>query len=158
MIIVGIGGYAVSENDKESIITHALGSCVAFIVRCPKTRKTAMAHIVLPETDRVEQYKYLRNKPGYFADLIIPKIISDFSRNQSCKVEHLQVTIAGGADARNPNDVFRVGPRNVEKVRHFLRLHGIHPKFIDVGGDISRTVEIFVSNGHVDIRRQKMIV
>lgn len=158
MITVGIGEYAISEDDHESMITHALGSCVAFIIRCPRTKKTAMAHIVLPQRDRVDSYKYLESKPGYFAEDILPRLFGEFTRHQACPINQLQVTIAGGAEARNPKDVFRVGPKNVEKVITYLKAHGIRPVTIDVGGDVSRTVEIFISDGRVDIRKQKMIV
>lgn len=158
MITVGIGDYAIADNYEESIITHALGSCVAFMIRCPNTKRTAMAHIVLPETDGTDYYKYIDNKPGYYADIIIPKLIDDFTSNELCQMERLQVSIVGGADSRNPEDVFKVGPRNVEKVNVCLRNYGIRPVLVDVGGNVSRTVEIFVNNGHVEIRRQNMIV
>ncbi len=51
MISVGIGEYAITDAKEEKIVTHALGSCVALIMHCPRTKCTAMAHIVLPEQD-----------------------------------------------------------------------------------------------------------
>lgn len=158
MIVVGIGEYAVTEDERESLVTHALGSCVAVIVRCPMTKKTAMAHIVLPEMDGSQKQSFTENKIGYYANDIIPRIIKDFTKERVCRIEQLQVTVTGGADSRNPRDVFKVGPRNVQKVNDCLRLLGIRPYYIDVGGNVSRTVEIIVDNGQVTIRKQEMIV
>ena len=158
MLVVGIGEYIVSKDVGEQIITHALGSCVAFILRCPTTKKTAMAHVVLPEVDRTEQYQYLETKPGYFADIIVPQLLKDFLRDGFCRKEQLQIILVGGADSKNPNDIFKVGLRNVDKIKKFLKEYGIEPVKMEVGGSFSRTVEVNISDGSVTIRSQNMVI
>ena len=156
MITVGIGEYAMTNNQKEKIITHALGSCVAFIIRCPISQNTALAHIVLPTLDRNDQFKYLDTKPSYFADFIIPKLIDEFLINKKCEKTQLQVLLTGGAHSLNPNDMFHVGERNLQMIEKILDNYGILPKKIEVGGTKSRTVEVNVADGEVIINSQNM--
>ncbi len=158
MLIVGIGEYSITDNVEETIITHALGSCVAFIVRCPHTRKTALAHIVLPQVSRREQYSYLETKPGYFADVIVPKLLGEFLSGNKCEKNQLQIFLAGGATSKNSKDIFRVGTRNVEMIKHLLKSYGLKPQKIEVGGLVSRTVEINVADGEVEIKSQRMTI
>lgn len=156
MFTVGIGEYIVSDDKDEKVITYALGSCVAFIVHCPISKKTAMAHIVLPEAERVEQYDFMHEKPGYFAEAIVPMLIEFFKRESHCTLRQLEISIVGGADAKDPNDVFKVGRRNVEKVREYLNKYNVYPVKMDVGGTVSRTVEINIRDGCVKIRSHNM--
>ena len=46
--IVGIGGIAIAVDEKDCIITHALGSCVAVTFYDNITKVAAMIHIALP--------------------------------------------------------------------------------------------------------------
>ncbi len=96
MLHVGIGEYIVTEEKEENIVTHSLGSCIAFIIRCPFSMRTAFAHIVLPEAGRSEHMSDIGARPAYFADHIVPIMIEDMLKNRSCKKEQLQIWIIGG--------------------------------------------------------------
>lgn len=157
MLTVGIGEYKISNQLNETIMTHALGSCIALIMYCPITKHTALAHIVLPKTDHRDQSEILKNKPGYFADLIVPQL-ADYFLNIPCHPSQLQIYLAGGADSLNEKDVFKVGKRNVEMVMDILRNYQLVPYKMDVGGNISRTVSVDVDNGRVTIKSQNMII
>ncbi len=158
MIVVGIGEYAITNTIEETIITHALGSCVAVIIYCGKNKYTAMAHVVLPKpTDRTNMENY-KMKPGYFATDIVPKLLRYFTDELECKKNDLEVYIVGGADSMQEEDVFFVGKKNVAMVRHLLNTNGIRTYASDTGGNLSRTVSIQCSDGHVFIKRQNMIL
>jgi chemotaxis protein CheD len=100
----------------------------------------------------------LINKPGYFADIIVPQIAEFFIKKNISRPSQLQVYIAGGADALNKNDVFQVGSRNAEMVKKLLRNYQIIPDEMDIGGNISRTISVEINNGRVTIKRRNMIL
>ncbi len=51
-LLVGIGGIEVSCNPDVTILTMALGSCVAIVACDPATGATGMAHVALPGNPR----------------------------------------------------------------------------------------------------------
>ena len=158
MLVVGIGEYAISKEESENIITYALGSCVAFIVHCPIKKYTALAHVVLPNSVNRENNVYLNEKEGYFADIIVPRLINFFIKELHCNPLQLQVTLVGGADALNDNDVFKVGKKNVKKIHSILENYKIGLYNLDVGGNVSRTVRVEVVSGLIEIKKQNMIL
>jgi len=158
MLTVGIGEYMISDDIKETIITHALGSCVALIVHCPINKQTALAHIVLPQVENRDKSQQFSHKPSYFADMIVPQIVTFFTEINLCKTSQLQVFLVGGADALNKNDVFKVGSRNVKIIKRILKSYEIVSYNSDVGGNVSRTVSVKVNNGHVSIKKRNMIL
>lgn len=158
MIIVGIGEYTISSDKEEILITHALGSCVALIIHCQRTKRTTLAHIVLPELERKDQIEYLRTKPGYFANQLVPRVLEQYLNIYGSQKGDLQIVLVGGANSRCENDLFRVGCKNVEAIRRILREYQLRPTWMDVGGTFSRTVEVHVGSGEVTIRSQKMVI
>ncbi len=158
MIVVGIGDYKVTNNVNETIITHSLGSCLAVIVHCPVKKLTAMAHVVLPVMERVDQNNYHKERPGFFAEKIVPYMLDTFINYYKCPKEKLQVVLIGGAKHQSELDVFQIGPRNVEVTLKVLKEYNIKPHKIDVGGYFSRTVEVHSIDGIVTVQKRKMII
>ncbi len=156
MICIGIGEYAISDNPQDFIITHALGSCVALIIHCPRTKNTAMAHIVLPKQKEDSYGDSL--KGSYYADCIVPKLIDYFIFEKGCKHSELKYYLVGGASSLNGNDVFNIGRKNIEMVCRLLKDKHVEKCKMEVGGNVSRTVSVDISNGCVTIMQQKMIV
>lgn len=158
MINVGIGEYIITEAQDETIVTHALGSCVALIIYCKNTKHTAMAHIVLPEPSNKLNLDSYKTKPSFFATDIVPKLLQHFTERLKCKRNELVVHVIGGADSIQENDVFLVGKKNVAMIMRLLKDYGIRIDYIDTGGNLSRTVSIKSANGLVNIKKQKMIL
>jgi chemotaxis protein CheD len=158
MITVGIGRYALSADESETLITHALGSCVALIIRCPVTKLTALAHIVLPEGLSYDQVGFTHDRPAYFAKEIIPILLKFFIETKQCDKRILMVDMIGGAEALNEGDVFQVGRRNALAILSLLEEYKIKPQKIEVGGHYSRTVSVAIKDGKIDVKRQKMIL
>lgn len=158
MIIVGIGDYNISNNKHETMITYALGSCVALVIYNKQNGWTAMAHIVLPNPSSGYKHDDHRMKPGYFATDIVPKLLEFFLGELKSKKSELSVYIVGGADSIQEKDVFLVGQKNVEIVTHLLNIYGISQYESDTGGNVSRTVSIQCWDGYVLIKNQKMIL
>lgn len=157
MLNVGIGEYAISNNKDEMIVTHALGSCIALIIHCEKTKHTALAHIVLPDRHNYSKDLSLM-KPGYFAEDIVPELIEFFTEKCKCSKAQLKIHIIGAADSMNKNDVFKVGKKNADKVINIISQYNLNPSSVNIGGNVSRTVSVNVNDGNVIVKEQVMII
>ena len=69
-LIVGISDCQWSAAEDTSIITYALGSCIAVCLYDPRAKVGGMLHFMLPESD-LNREKAQRN-PYTFADSGIP--------------------------------------------------------------------------------------
>ena len=158
MLTVGIGEYAITDDPNEVLVTHALGSCVAFMAYIPATKLTALAHVVLPKMEREEQIQYLAEKPAYFGNVIVPKIVEFFLERNNGNKENILFYLAGGAEALNAEDIFRVGIRNRSAILEILNEYRIIPRAQDTGGNMSRTVSIAAKYGAVTVKCHSMIL
>jgi chemotaxis protein CheD len=153
--IIGIGEYAISSDKEDVIKTYSLGSCVAMTIYCPKRKVVGMAHIALPSClnaqDSIE-------RPAHFADSAIPLMMDKFCYTYGCSINDLQIGLFGGALSLRENDAFKIGLRNVQRIKNILANGGIPIHMDDTGGYCSRTVEVDVRTGTVKIDSQPMII
>jgi hypothetical protein len=49
-LVVGIGEYAVAASSAATIVTHALGSCIAVCIWDPQRGVAGLLHFLLPES------------------------------------------------------------------------------------------------------------
>lgn len=155
MISLGLGEFVITDVSDETISTHALGSCIALIFHCPKTKCSAMAHIVLPKKEKHHKAHY---GEGYFADRITLKFIEYFLEKKTCKPKDIKIVIIGGADSQRKNDYFNIGERNLEMVKRILDSYQLNYNSSETSGRYSRSVTLDVKEGIVNIRKQNMIL
>jgi len=143
-ILVGIGDIGASKAHDDTIVTMALGSCVAVIAHDPRTGVTGMAHVALPGNPRDKN----RLQPvGYYADTAVPALIKAMERNGGPRRGRgLTIKLIGGAAILDTMGSFNIGKRNVLAIKRALWRYGLGPIAEDVGGAISRTVRLQV--GH----------
>lgn len=154
--ILGIGEYAIANNDEDFLITYALGSCVAVIMYCPIKHVAAMAHIAMPETIRTSSVGM--DKPAYFADSAIPLMVKTMVGKHNCSPEKLLVQLVGGAESRSKTDPFKVGSKNVDAIKRLLREYQMRYSAEHVGGHKSRTVTFDLSSCTLEIKAQDMMI
>ncbi len=149
-INVGIGELAVSKDPEEKIKTFGLGSCVAVIVLDPKARVVGLIHIALPDSSiNLDKAK---KQPGYFADTGLPCLFKEMSKLGSApNGKGLSIKLIGGAQVMDPNQRFNIGKRNVLTIKKILWSYHLAVVAEEVGGHISRTVEVNVKTGRVTI-------
>ncbi len=149
--IVGIGEYAISDNKVNLLKTFALASCVAVTAYSPIRKKGAMIHVALPEPD-TEKDRMAR--PGYYATTGIPLMIEKLCYEHGCTKGELEIKIFGGAESIRENDIFNIGKRNIKAVVETL--HNLHLRILSaqVGGRVSRTIELDTNTGEVYISTQ----
>lgn len=153
--IIGIGEYAVSDNKEDIIKTFALGSCVALVIYNPMLKRLGMVHIALPESS-ILKWGTNNQKLGYFADIAVPFIFQKVCNGLSNYNENFKVSLYGGASSRNGDDVFKIGQKNLIKIKSILEEKKINYDITNTGGFFSRTVEIDVATGILKIGLQPM--
>ena len=132
-----------------SLITYALGSCIAVAIYDPQTQVAGLLHFMLPESS-IAREKAAEN-PYMFADSGVPLL---FRRAYSAGADkrRLVVKVAGGAQVMDDKGVFNIGKRNYLAVRKLLWQAGVMIHAEAVGGSESRTVRLEVDSGRVFLR------
>lgn len=145
-LIIGIGDYIVSDNSGDVIKTFALASCVAVTAYSRSHGAAGMIHISLPEPSG---YNNALIKQGHYATTGIPILLEMLARRYGCRPEELEIRLYGGAQSIRENDVFKIGKRNIDMACEVLEKLGVRYQLEEVGGYISRTIELDVASGRV---------
>lgn len=153
--LVGIGEYAISNNEADTIRTLALASCVAVTAYIPGKKAAGMIHIALPRPAGEEEG---RLRPFYYAATGIPMFIERLMKQYCCTTDEMEIRIYGGANSINKDDVFNIGIKNIEMVASILYSLKLTPIKYEVGGVISRTIELDVATGTVIMNTQSISI
>ena len=116
-IYIGVGEIATSKNSDHVLVT-SLGSCVAVIMLAPGIRSAGLVHVALPSS-RINVKQSL-DKPGYYADTGIPRLLAEMDKLHGGKRGRLLVKLVGGANIMDPNGTFDIGKRNVLAIKKIL--------------------------------------
>lgn len=145
---LGLGEWAVSEDQRMDLVCLGMGSCVAFVAHDPVARIGGMAHMVLPDSTAG---RASTSAPAKFVDLAIPLVLSRMEEIGAVR-GRLRIHLAGGAQMLQTSLALNIGERNVaaaDKVLAALRFRLVTR---DVGGTHGRTVRLSVATGALDIR------
>ncbi|MGG3738311.1 chemotaxis protein CheD [Aeribacillus pallidus] len=150
VVKVGIADLNVVRS-PNSIRTSGLGSCVGVVIYDQVAEVGGLAHIMLPDSSLAKGGHVNKAK---FADTAIPLLYEKVLYAGASKFR-LKAKMAGGAQMFQmtiQSEMMRIGPRNVEAVRHQLERLNIPIVAEDVGGNSGRTVEFFPQTGVFQIR------
>lgn len=148
-IVVGIGDCQVSNDPQSSIVTYALGSCIAVIIHDSVAGVGGLLHYMLPESS-LDPAKAAKN-PFQFADTGIPVLFRS-AYQLGAEKKRIKVTVAGGAQIMDPQGTFNIGKRNCLAMRKILWKAGVLIQAEYVGGEVSRTLRLDVGNGKILLR------
>jgi chemotaxis protein CheD len=148
-LIIGIGECKVSKDPADTLVTHALGSCIAVLVHDPVAKVAGLLHYMLPES--ILDPQKAEKRPGMYADTGIALLLQSVGQLGAVK-SRMVVMVAGGAQMMDPNGTFNIGQRNHLAVRKILWKAGVIVHGEEVGGTNSRTVRIDVASGRVLLR------
>ena len=143
-VVVGVADCRVTRDRGSSIVTYALGSCIAVTVHDPVARVAGMLHLMLPES-ALDPVKAQQN-PCIFADTGIAFLLERVCAEGAGR-ERLVVRVAGGAQVMDEAGVFNIGRRNCQAVREVLSRAGLRVETEWIGGRDSRTVRLEVDSG-----------
>jgi len=133
------------------IRTSGLGSCVGVVIYDEIKKIAGMSHVMLPDSS------LSRGKTVHLAKYADTAIEQLYQRliQEGAKIHFLKAKIAGGAQMfqfTSQSEAMRIGPRNVEAVKH--ELVKLHIPLIseDVGGSSGRTIEFDTKTNKLIIR------
>jgi chemotaxis protein CheD len=145
---VGIGDFQVSNDLTVEIKTYALGSCVALIAWDSEVRVGGLIHLALPDSS-INQDK-AAVQPAYFVDTGIPLFLNALGQlGANRRTSYLK--LVGGASVLDNENNFDIGRRNILAVKKVLWKYGMGIHKEDTGGDISRTVTLWIIDGKIEI-------
>lgn len=148
-VIVDIAAIEVSHDPDVTLVTYALGSCIAVIIHDPVTKAAGMIHYMLPlSSTNPEKAKV---KPAMFADTGVPILFHSMYR-LGCRKEDLVVKVAGGGQIYDDQGLFEIGKRNYTLLRRMLWKTNVLIAAEDVGGAKSRTVFIETESGRCSVK------
>jgi len=145
LVVVGVGDCKHTQRETDTLVTYALGSCIAVAIWDPVSRVSGMLHFMLPES-RPEPGATVVEHPFRYADTGTP-ILFRRAYELGARRERLKVFLAGGASVVDDGGLFNVGKRNHSAIRKLLWKAGVLVHGEDVGGTHSRTVRLEPGSG-----------
>ncbi len=145
LLVVGVGDCRHALRESGTLVTYALGSCIAVGIWDPVSKVTGLLHFMLPQSCP-ETGASASEHPFRYADTGTPLL---FRRAYDLGADRrrLRVYLAGGASVVDGGGLFNVGKRNHTAIRKLLWKAGILVHGEDVGGTHSRTVRLDSSSG-----------
>ena len=140
-------------RDNDKLITSGLGSCIGVTLYDERKKIGGMAHVMLPEFPEKKD----DGNPAKYADTALDMLI-DKLKDAGASKRRFEAKMAGGAQMfkfSNSSDKMRIGARNVEAVKKYLKNHNIPLKGSEVGEDYGRTMEFEVATGQAIIKTVK---
>ncbi|MFO7707950.1 MAG: chemotaxis protein CheD [Desulfobacterales bacterium] len=130
----------------DTLVTHALGSCLGLVVFDPLAGVGGLLHAMLPLSS-INPQKAQAN-PAMFVDTGVPMLFRTLYDNGAQK-SRLIVKAAGCGNPMGGDQVFKIGERNYTVLRKLLWKNNVLMAAEDVGGSQSRTLHFDVGQGQI---------
>lgn len=139
----------ISTQSGDTVITHALGSCLGIAVHDSTANVGGVLHVMMPMS-KVNPEK-ARVNPYMFVDTGVPAFFEKIYKAGGRK-ERLVVKVAGGANVQsNTKDRFEIGKRNHVIMKKLFWKNGILVEAEDVGSNKARTMQLEIGTGRVTL-------
>ena len=146
---IGVADCLTSADISESLVTYALGSCVAVVMYDPVAQVGGLLHFLLPDCSLDSARG--RSNPLVYADTGI-QVLFDRCIEIGARKSRLAVSAVGGANVIADEGFFDIGRRNVLSCRKALWKTGLLLRAEALGGAVSRSVRIDIATGKVWIK------
>ena len=128
----------------DTLVTHALGSCLGLMIYDPVAGVGGLLHAMLP-LSKINPEKGQKN-PYMFVDTGVPALFQQVYALGGEK-KRLIVKAAGCGNPLGKNEMFKIGERNFTVLKKLLWKNNVLLKAQDVGGTVSRTVHFEMAGG-----------
>ncbi|HBS04650.1 MAG TPA: chemotaxis protein CheD [Leptospiraceae bacterium] len=147
MIHLGVAEWKAAKSPDA--IRTTLGSCVGIVLYSAKKKIGGVSHVLLadPPAGRIVQR-------GKYARTAIDMLLADLQK-LGIEASELSARIFGGAsmfDAMNSAFFNNIGQSNVTATRETLEARKIPIVEEDVGGNLGRTITLYLDDGRVLLR------
>jgi chemotaxis protein CheD len=148
-INVGLGEVVVSRNPNDVLVAYGLGSCLGISMIDPDHHVCGLLHAVLP-------VRMNGSDPGSakFVDSGVETLLNSMLE-QGANRRKIILRMAGGANmliASGISTTFDIGTRNINSARQIFQKLNLYLKSEDVGGNLGRTVRLYVVQERVTVR------
>lgn len=149
--VVAIGEMQVGAGARERLMAYGLGSCVVVTLYDPVTRVGGMLHALLPAPLHPPKGDA---SPTRFVDPGLPHLLTAVEERGAVR-RRLVACLCGGAQmfaVPGRSDTLAIGPRNVQQAEQLL--HSLRLPIVGraTGGQVGRTVRLYLSTGCVTVR------
>ena len=145
--VVAVGDMKIGQQ-SDTIVTHALGSCLGLMVYDPVAKIGGLLHAMLP-LSKINPEKAEAN-PYMFVDTGVPALFKALY-NIGGQKSRMVVKAAGCGNPLGKNEMFKIGERNYTVLKKLLWKNNILLESEDIGGAQSRTVHFNIANGQTII-------
>ena len=154
--VVNISDLKVSTDPNATLVTYALGSCVAVMLYDPRAKVGGLLHYLLPDSS--PHSKRTGNTHGLlaYADTAIPTLLDRVCAKGAVK-RRLIVKAAGAASVLKAAGRIDVAEENHRALLNTLAHLGLTINAQDLGGQKSRTAMLEIDTGLVTIRKARAI-
>lgn len=149
MIHVVVVADMMVAGNGDTIVTHALGSCLGLMVYDPVAKVGGLLHAMLP-LSKINVQKAKEN-PFMFVDTGVPALFKKIYAAGGQK-QRMVVKAAGCGNPLDKSEIFKIGQKNYTLLKKLLWKNGLLLKAEDVGGVSSRTVYFDIRSGIVKIK------
>jgi chemotaxis protein CheD len=139
--VVEVGDMKICGNG-DTLVTHALGSCLGLMVYDPAVHVGGLLHAMLP-LSKINPQKATAN-PYMFVDTGVLQLFKQLYELGAQK-KRLVIKAAGCGRPLGNNEMFKIGERNYIVLKKFLWKNSLLLEAEDVGGIASRTVSVDIS-------------
>ncbi len=149
MLVVGISDMKITGDTEEVLVTYSLSSCVGLCMYDPVARVGGMIHCMLP-LSRVDPKK-ARENPFMFTDTGVSALLQAMFDKGATR-RNITARAAGAASLLDEMGLFRIGERNYTVMRKVLWKNNILIQNEDVGGNIPRSLYLYMNDGRCTIK------
>lgn len=145
---VGMGALAVAAGE-HTLVSIALGSCVAIALWDERARVAGLAHVLLPDAS----LSRVQGMPARFPATAVPALAAAMA--DAGAPGPYVARLVGGASmfrALLEHGGENIGARNVDAARAALAAAGIACAAEDVGGEHGRSVYLHAASGRLRVR------
>jgi chemotaxis protein CheD len=148
-LVVGIGEFVIG-GPEATLVTHALGSCVAVGIWDATAGVGGLLHFLLPDS-KINPER-ARQQPGAFADTGIPLLFQQ-AYTHGLQKARCRVWLVGGAEVAGLGSAgsFNVGKRNLLAARQLLWRNSVLVHAEATGGSAPRNVMLRVADGSMEV-------
>ena len=153
--LIGISQMKISQDPCEILVAPNLGSCLGVSVYDYTSKLAGLIHCLLPHSK--SDPEKAKSNPLMYVDTGVALMLDQmFSRGANRNT--LIITVGGGGNINDQNNVFEIGKKNITVLKKFLWKNNLLIKAEHVGDSFSRTVSLHVGTGKTFVKVQGKII
>ena len=139
-----------------SRVKTLLGSCVALTAWHPKLKVGGMCHYLLGESKQKAVRRESINAAGDFRFAENALFEMNLLMCRLANPQEFQIGLFGGGNMFAQNNPLSIGIENINYARQWLMLKKLVPVHVDVGGSVSRSLNINIATGEIHVKHYQM--